>query len=288
MLEYQNLPMWSRMEFVDSDPAIDFIVHPEAIGCLSELKTTKLEGFVDDGGNWGFGGKLRHTVDADGCHRFRIPVLPFRKQTDRKCRDCHGSGKTQFDNRCMHCNGAGFDEDICWDQVTEVSKSVSLLSDRLLGFVTGDTKTTSKKLQVMAPFTGVTETYFPISGYFSPIFVKWLKSKRGYRSDPGDSVASAMISVWKVMEAVKGDDLYPYDERQFWWETHESGWLNISCPGDACGIHPGTSYVDPKRDNGYDFSCHNMDNPMQQMVLMAALAQLEMNCRKVIEINSDG
>lgn len=283
MLEYQNLPMWSRLEFVNSGPAIDFVVHPEATGFLSELKTQKFDGFVDDGENWGFGGKLRRTVDADGSHRFRIPILPFRIQTNEKCRDCRGSGKTQFDGRCIRCNGAGFDEEICWDHVTEVSKSVSLLSDRFLGLITGDVKTTSKKLQVMATFTGTTETYFPISGYFSPIFVKWLKSKRGYRSNPKDSVASAMISVWKVMEAVKGNDLYPYDDRQFWWEVHESGWLNISCPGDACGIHPGVSYIDPNRDDGYDFSCHNMDNPMQQLVLMAALAQLEMNCRREIE-----
>lgn len=286
MLEYQNLPMWSRLEFVEDTPAVDFIVHKDAVHYVDELNKAKFkEKLVDEGGRWGFGeGCLLRSEDEDGSTRFRIPAKPFKFVLDEPCDRCRGTGEGEFSDKCLYCDGGGKKTKIDWKEGMAISLSMSLLTDCFNELMIGDKKTSSSRLQIMAPFTGTTEMYFPVHGYYSPAFVKWLRSKGETHSSPTfmPDVVDAMISVWKVMEAVKDDNLYPYDRGQFWFNTYDSGWLNISCPGDACGLHPSGSHID-SGEVGYDFSCHNMDNPMQQLVLMAALARFEMNCRKEIE-----
>ena len=53
----------------------------------------------------------------------------------------------------------------------------------------------------------------------------------------------------------------------------------FDCPGNACGIHP--TEVDLRYDlGGYEFSCHNVDSPAQQMALIVGLAALHDMARK--------
>lgn len=53
---------------------------------------------------------------------------------------------------------------------------------------------------------------------------------------------------------------------------NERGWLNVSCPGSACGLHPTDHFM---RDGyGFEFSSHNVDTPAQQLTLLAGLAAL--------------
>ena len=70
-----------------------------------------------------------------------------------------------------------------------------------------------------------------------------------------------------------------YNEHSTWAEiAYNNGWLNTSCPGDACGLHPADFSIE--RGEGYRFTCHNVDNPMQQITLLAGLAALHDKARK--------
>jgi len=64
--------------------------------------------------------------------------------------------------------------------------------------------------------------------------------------------------------------------------AYENGWLNTSCPGNACGLNPADSWG-LEKVGGYKFSCHNVDTSAQQIVLIAGLAALCDKYRKEIE-----
>ena len=83
-------------------------------------------------------------------------------------------------------------------------------------------------------------------------------------------VRKAMIAVWKKMFG----KLEAYDKYSFIAKVaYKDGWFNMSCPGDACGLHPADN-MGTVSGRGYKFSCHNVDNPMQQIALLAGLAVL--------------
>ena len=67
------------------------------------------------------------------------------------------------------------------------------------------------------------------------------------------------------------------DESSFWVRL-KNGRLIMNCPGDACGIHPENWYEE--NDKGYEFNCHNVDSPMQQITLLAGLAALHDEARR--------
>ena len=58
-----------------------------------------------------------------------------------------------------------------------------------------------------------------------------------------------------------------------------NGWLRVDCPGDACQIYPSHG-DDIKEGRGYEFACHNVDTPAQQLTLLAGLAALHDRVRK--------
>jgi len=71
-----------------------------------------------------------------------------------------------------------------------------------------------------------------------------------------------------------------YNKYDFRADLKSGGGLCMSCPGDACGIHP-SSWHDVERDNiGYEFASHNVDNFLQQLTLLSGLACLHDLARK--------
>lgn len=71
----------------------------------------------------------------------------------------------------------------------------------------------------------------------------------------------------------------PFDHFRF--EISEKGGLIIDCPGDACGINPSDwSQISP--DRGYEFGCHNVDTPAQQLILLIGLAILHQEVDKTL------
>ncbi len=70
----------------------------------------------------------------------------------------------------------------------------------------------------------------------------------------------------------------------FMWEGRDSGyrfgawcrqpkWLNLSVPGNACGLDP-DGYNQANDDSGYELVPHNVDSTLQQLTLLVGLAKL--------------
>lgn len=111
-------------------------------------------------------------------------------------------------------------------------------------------------------------------GYLYPTG-KWLAShKPGFEIT---SIKEAMISAYEKMHHEKQDDMNRICNFKATID-YENGWLNTSCPGDACGLHPERS--PPNNEFGYRFSCHNVDTPFQQLTLLTGLAALCDEVRK--------
>ena len=118
-----------------------------------------------------------------------------------------------------------------------------------------------------------------LGGEYSIPFVKWLATLFGTNSIP-EMVKAMKIAYNRML------GLHKFDQFHFLASVdYESGWLNVSCPGNACGLNPihGAGY-DMKRGLGYEFDCHNVDTPMQQITLLAGLAALHDRARKEIKI----
>lgn len=57
--------------------------------------------------------------------------------------------------------------------------------------------------------------------------------------------------------------------------------IDFGCDGDACGLNPSHDYgYDLRHQKGYELFPHNVDTPMQQMVLLVGIAALNCLVRK--------
>ena len=116
-----------------------------------------------------------------------------------------------------------------------------------------------------------------IGGEFSFPLCRWLGSLGQHEIIP------EMIQAMKGAYGRMHGGLRDFDNFYFRaFVNDENGWLNVSCPGDACGIQPAHSGT--HRGLGYEFSCHNVDTPVQQITLLAGLAALHDRARKEISL----
>jgi hypothetical protein len=114
-------------------------------------------------------------------------------------------------------------------------------------------------------------------GYISPDLGKWLKKQS---EDILDENAFSMVilpEVGEVMrqvyESISHRKLDPNECRAL---ISQNGLFGLKCPGDSCdvSIYYDQVYGDPIGNRFVEFSSHNLDNPTQQITLLAGLAKL--------------
>jgi len=105
-----------------------------------------------------------------------------------------------------------------------------------------------------------------LSGLYSIPLVKWMSEKVG-RNIP--EMVGAMSTAYEHMLGPGSAKYGPFRASV----DYEGGWLNVYCPGDACGLNPDSNGLEGD-GRGYEFSCHNVDSPAQQLTLLAGLAAL--------------
>jgi hypothetical protein len=71
----------------------------------------------------------------------------------------------------------------------------------------------------------------------------------------------------------------PFAVRDFVALMRRPKWVNLSCPGSACGLDP-ADYYDEAVHKGYLLSPHNIDSPVQQLTLLVGLAALAHAARR--------
>jgi len=228
---------------------------------------------------FGFDGAFQKIGRENDFIIFEAKIPQVEKQLNEVCHECNGSkqNKDFEEEKCLYCKGTGLESIMDWKPIYAISASFTIFFELafLKCFKNNKTLCSFPQLITVETVTEEKQHGGSLSGTYSIPLVRFLSSFQ-----PNSEIAEmteAMIKVWKKM--FNGVD--EYGKHSFWAKVaYENGWLNVSCPGDACGLHPDS--FGPNPGKGYKFSCHNVDTPMQQITLLAGLAALCDKARKEI------
>lgn len=289
MIMHEDTPCWYELSWRGGEePGIVLRVHtdfirdqppiPAGSGIGQEFMAFGFTRFVPtiaDG--FGFDGAARYVGGKDGFVELLLPLRNLRRETGT-CRDCGGTGKDEDDGEtCITCGGAGKDYDIEWQSAYAASATLTVL----FNWMRYPEKPTSAPFpQLISAWTTTVRDMHggSLGGMFSIPLVQWLRKRWRTGSEEIPAMVKAMRG---AHERMLGQNKFD-SRRDFMAQINgESGWLNVSCPGQACGLNPAH---EPRGDGfGYDFSPHNVDSPMQQLTLLAGLAALHDAARKDIK-----
>lgn len=287
----ENKPCLYELSWKPRIPAILFKIHKDVIekkGSVSDdapiirgLKERfNLKDFLTDfTGDFGFGGVFKNCGQDSEFIKFNIDI-PIIESKDGKCDGCDGTGENKDLGECTYCDGSGDKFKYDWNLSYSISASFTVL---LTFLYTIENEVESKLLQLLEVDTITSEGIHggSLGGQFSIPLVNWLKKFKSSEDIP--EIKKAMRRVYKHMFC--NNIKYVGMDFRVGFGSSRNGRIIIDCPGDACGIHPAEVYCSDRdnEDIGYNFSCHNVDSPAQQLTLLVALAALHDRVRKEIK-----
>jgi len=199
---------------------------------------------------------------------FLTPLPRIRIETRFACEDCGGTGDclepySVLEDKCRRCWGTGRKHVNDWRGVFATTASLSLLFDLLE--LCDETTATEEQHVIVSMMADYGQHGSSLCGCFGASFSNYLHL---------DSTA-ANVTVPGAIEAMKRAygfmyELGKYHRHDFRGDVHD-GFLSLSCPGDACGIHHSDYWREP---GGREFSCHNVDSPLQSLTLLAGISSL--------------
>lgn len=272
ILTRENIPCWYEMSW--QSPALVLRIHKEFINNrkvnLKNAPITQhfkkehnLPDFKDDfNEDIGFGGIFKYKGESDNFIEFQIGIPQIKKFTGNKCKDCDGTGYDEdIDRECLRCEG-GNEWTMNWKEITSISATFSVLT-AWLQYPEIDTSCHHLQLLTFQTITLNDIHGGSLNGECSFIFKSCLELL-------GDIKLSEVTEVTKfVYSKMFGwKEYYQYDFNA--WIS--KGMFVINCPGNACGLHPSDWYS--FKNEGFKFSCHNVDSSAQQLTLLAGLAVL--------------
>ncbi len=260
----QTLPAWYEIGVKDAKTLV-IRIHIVAMEYLKTysfaqapvvkdfLEVYKLKPFIESSDEcWGFGGILIRTESQDPAwlvYECSLPVLREEKESDLEMQDERS--------------------DVC-----TLRSTLSVLF-QVLWLFDGDTKSSLPQLMVIEYLRVEADIYGGAIGVtLTPSVAKWLSKI------PDDNL------LLEVQEAMMQADAHMWRDKRFPQSAHyfrawcrQPKWINISVPGNACGLDPSDYYSD-SLDHGYKLSPHNTDSSLQQLTLLIGLAKLHDLVRK--------
>jgi hypothetical protein len=230
---------------------------------------------------FGFDGAFQKVKEEKDFMIFEARIPQVEKQLNEACHECNGTKQDRNleGKKCLYCKGTGREMVMDWKPAYAISATFTIFSS-LASFMHCKKHKTSCAFPQLLTVETITEKEQhggSLYGVYSIPLARFLSS-----FEPNTEIIEitrAMIKAWDKMFG-KTDK---YERLSFWAKVaNKNGWLNVSCPGDACGLHPEGSW-EPRLGEGYKFSCHNVDSPMQQISLLAGLAALCDKARKEIK-----
>lgn len=289
------MPCWYELSWRRTTPAIVFRAHQDFLNGVKKINLVEAPGvwgfqqefgFNDFDGNFesdyfGFEKTFRKMkrVKGDEFVNFLVEIPVVKKETEIKCDICKGTGKNDCpDVKCLMCNGRGKKYKYDWKTAYAVSATFTLFF-QLTRFFQHKQETNSSLPQLMIINTIIKRDTMghggSLGGEFSVPMVNWMRL-----FEPNtilSEMLQAMKGAYKRMFGLDKFDEYSFSA----YISNEKGGFNNSCPGDACGLYSESLHID--KYQGYEFSCHNVDTPMQQLTLLAGLAALHDRARREIK-----
>ena len=230
--------------------------------------------YLKPGQYFGFGTGLE-LIENDGeqtTYRMNLPII--RKKTKKNCLSCNGKSKSNG-HRCFRCDGTGKEDSIDNFPAYALSASVGMFSNLLE--LTDDfdvhEKNWPKQILTLNMITEICAHGGSLGGSFSPSFINFLKMFQEDREFP--QAAQAMTLAYQHMWCAPD----PAKERRYEISRIRAyqnlrGNLLLDVPGDACGVHPSPHVGEIDEGYGVDWTCHNVDTPLQQLTLLTGLAAM--------------
>lgn len=279
-----RLPRWYGLSWRETDPSILLSIHRDFLADFPEIRSDapELLATMQEFGFSSFDGSFKRGFGFDQCLVLQkssdeslefITQLPIiRKETDRQCKDCGGSGRDELrDDGCLHCEGRGTEREYVWRDAFAISASLNLFC-RLACFPTKRTSAAAPQLLTVRLHTAQGMHGGDLNGMYSIPVAEWLRSQPPHTGIP-EMVNAMKIAYGHMLGASRVSEYSRFRASI----DHQNGWLNVDCPGDGCGLNPTHS---PEPGWGYEFSSHNVDSPAQQLTLLAGLAALCDRVRK--------
>jgi hypothetical protein len=204
---------------------------------------------------------------VEGFTNFLVPLPTVKKTTGLLCEECDGTGKRFENGDCFSCDGSGQGVELDFTEINGICRELAHLTTSLRYPPDQDVHTNLPQLLSVKTMFEQGMDGAALCGEYSVPFVNWLSSFGDGRME-----LTEMVRAMKVAYTHMAGRVYSDFDFQAVIENNK-GWLNVSCPGDRCGLHPGSSHG-WNRGEGYEFSSHNVDSPIQQLTLLAGLAAL--------------
>jgi len=212
---------------------------------------------------------------------FEILIPQIKKQTNEACHYCNGTGRSDnfSDGKCLSCDGCGRKVSMDWKKIEAISASLVIFFNLISLRLERGKETDSNFLQLILIDAILDKGMHGggLGGVYSILLSNFLAS-----FPPNTEIMEMKKAMESAYEKMYGK-LNSFDKLEINIRiADENGWLNIGCPGNACGLHPADSWG-PKKGQGYKFSCHNVDTAAQQIILIVGLAALCDKYRKEVE-----
>ena len=281
----ESVPCWYELSWSNKSSIIlriheDFLknkgsIMPEEYFIKELARENKFTIFEGDfeGGNFGFDKSFVNQGLNNGFFEMKADVPSLRKESAQPCSLCNGTGKVFDYGVCSFCGGGGKSWCYEWEKAFALSASFTVF----FTFSSSSNIQTSSNLKQLMTIQTITKRDAQghgssLRGEFSALLVNWLRTiEKAETKNLINFLKMATAATFIKMNGRKVDE----DSFEV---TLRNGRLIINCPGDACGVHPENWHE--INDNGYEFNCHNTDNPMQQIALLAGLAALHDEARK--------
>lgn len=274
MIVYENVPRWYDLSWQGNPPAIvvtfvksalerlpDYVVAREYLlpQYQKELGVKTYSDSLD--GHFGFDNAIEARTDGDKvvCTG-HLPQV--RWNTKSRCSYCKGGKRAPHsDQECPDCRGSGKAYELKWTPAFALSASLNALFF-LAKFHEGETI----PLPQLLTLTLVTQCGMhggSLGGDFSQPLVDWLRARR-----PGEQIPEMMTAMRIAHDRMMGKQARFIARHEAY--VQKDGWLLANCGGGS--IHPAYGWIE--KAGGYEFTCHNVDSPVQQLTLLAGLAAL--------------
>lgn len=283
----EDVPCWFELSWQEKECAIVLRLHKQFVDSVPDIRQNtpivivmkkqfnfeSFEGSLRNG--FGFEKSFVCGGEKDDFFIHRISVPKIKIFTKEKCHHCQGSGKhPNFKKeKCSSCHGERREHEYDWKSAHAISASFTLFSM----FARYNEVVTSCPFPQLLTFSTITDVGHhggSLGGEYSLILCKWLAQFPENSRLP--EMEKPMMQAYDRMLGLRDYDKHSFRSHL----PYGNGWLNVSCPGDACSLHPSSGSL--SADEGYRFDCHNVDTPMQQLTLLAGLAGLHDLARKEI------
>ncbi len=216
---------------------------------------------------FGFNGIVRRTRETDSYAEYCAAIPRVMIETNAVCEECGGNGKRNesgFNDRCLYCDGSGKRRIRDWRTAYLTTASLNLLFQVIEICDVGSVEDCQHAtIQMMSEYG---QHGSSLGGCFGVDLCGFLRNDLPEKIDVLENAFRAMSSAYNRMVTLR-----PYDRHSF-SASADNGFLILSCPGDACGVSMTDHCVSIGR--GCEFSCHNVDSPVQSLSLLAGIASI--------------